>query len=121
MNNLEYNSYKILTSLLFLFSVGSILVHYSAYVQFMLSQGLFNPRNFNKLSRCNKMYRILFLSFLGPFIMIFVDVICVIESILISLTTLITLCHRKVPNCIESTFSKTINFVRDIRISPSQS
>ena len=53
MNEYKDNlAYKILTTTMFCFFVGAILVNYSAYVQFMLAQGLFEPKIFSKLNCC---------------------------------------------------------------------
>jgi len=61
----------------------------------MLSQGLFMPESFNKLSPFERFYRMLFLSFLGPFFMFIVDIIELIEVFVLMIAST---CGKKAVN-----------------------
>ena len=111
--------YKILITMLFCFFVGAILVHYSAFVQFMLSQGMFKPNLFNKLTRKHCCFRVLHLSFIGPFIMVFNDILEGIEIIIISIS--LVCCAKKKMYFVKlkKKMRSIISKVQDLKITPS--
>jgi hypothetical protein len=73
MNHRDNDSYKFATVYIFMAISSNYLIAYSSMVNMLLFKGAYEPAQVRKNSCCKVLLKLLFLTFIGPFYFIFVE------------------------------------------------
>lgn len=79
--NQDISSYKIAFVIIALSFFSTFLLQHSSIMKMMLSKGFYEPQNTRKDSMLKITYKILFLTFFGPFQLVLVEILIVTMSI----------------------------------------
>lgn len=72
--NIDKHSYKIATLCIFISICSCFLIAYSSIVNMLLYNGVYEPAQIRRQNCCMVLFRLLFLTFIGPFYFVFIEI-----------------------------------------------
>lgn len=72
--NINNHSFKICSLIIFISISSCFLIAYSSIVNMLLYNGVYEPAQIRRQSYCMVFFRLLFLSFIGPFYFVFIEI-----------------------------------------------
>ena len=71
--NVDKHSFKIATLVIFISICSCFLIAYSSIVNMLLYNGVYEPAQIRRQNYCMVLFRLLFLTFIGPFYFVFIE------------------------------------------------
>ena len=107
-------SYKFATLTIFLAILAPYWITYSGVVQILNDQGKYEKAERKKDSCCQKVVKVIFLTFLGPFVILLMQGIQVVEGVVVTVQNLLSKCFKikASTNCQDFVKGITNNFVQ---------
>lgn len=72
--NIDKDSYKIAVLVMFISICSCFLIAYSSIVNMLLYNGVYEPAQIRRQGYCMIFFRLLFLSFIGPFYFVLIEI-----------------------------------------------